>query len=66
MTPHLSANKVLKSLPDTQWSAHVNAINALQNGYFHISEVLISAARDINQPGETRNEALSLLKKWRN
>lgn len=63
MTSYLGANKVLKSLPDTRWSARANAINALQHGYFNVSEALTSIASDINQPGETRIKAQSPAKK---
>lgn len=63
LTEHLGVNKVLKPLSETRWSARANAINALQNGYLNISEALLSIASDINQPGDTRNEAQSLAKK---
>lgn len=63
MTECLGANKVLKSLSETRWSARADALNALQNGYNHISEALTSIARNTDQPGETRNEAQSLAKK---
>lgn len=63
LTEHLGVNRVLKSLSQTRWSAHANAINALQNGYLNISEALSFIASDINQPGDTRNEAQSLVKK---
>lgn len=63
MTNYLLANKILKSLSDTRQSTHVNAINGLQNAYFHISQGLITIATDINQPGETSKETQSLAKK---
>lgn len=66
LTEHLGVNKVLKPLSETRWSARANAINALQNGYLNISEALSSIASDINQPGDTRNEAQSLAKKMEN
>lgn len=62
LTEHLGVNRVLISISETRWSAHANTINTLRNGYLNMSEALSSIAIDISQPGDTRNEAQSLVK----
>jgi hypothetical protein len=52
----------LKRLSDTRWSAHWEAINALQRGYDHIRMALQSLNRDISQTVETRLVATGLEK----
>lgn len=53
----------MKSLSETRWSARADALNALQSGYNNVYEALTSIGYNNDQPGETRNEARSLLKK---
>ncbi|XP_070527386.1 52 kDa repressor of the inhibitor of the protein kinase-like [Cardiocondyla obscurior] len=63
LTECLSLNKVIKCLSETRWSARADAVSALHRSYKQILKTLISIANDTDQPGETRNEALSLTKK---
>jgi len=59
----LGEQKVLKSLSETRWSAHADAINALHNGYNHIFEALLLIAKNTDKSAETRNKAQSIRKK---
>lgn len=59
----LGEKTVLKSLSETRWSARADAISALHNGYNHIFEALLSIIRNVDQSGETRNEAQRIFKK---
>ncbi|XP_048512595.1 zinc finger MYM-type protein 1-like [Athalia rosae] len=63
LTECLGSNKVIKYLSETRWSARADAVSALHRGYKQILIALISIARDTDQAGETRNEALSLARK---
>ena len=52
-----SKSNVPKRLADTRWSAHVDATNALHNGYAFIRKALWTIADDTNQKAEARHEA---------
>ncbi|CAH2285606.1 zinc finger MYM-type 1-like, partial [Pelobates cultripes] len=50
----------LKRLADTRWSAHHDAVNALQKGYTTIKEVLANILTDENTKGEVCLQAKGL------
>lgn len=56
----LGSKKVLKSLSQSRWSAQADAVSALHEGWKQIIEPLMSIAKDLEQPRETRHEALTL------
>lgn len=59
----LGSKKVVKSLSETRWSARADAVSALHQGYHQIREALTFIADNNEEPRETRNDAISLLKK---
>ncbi|XP_046737115.1 uncharacterized protein LOC124405892 [Diprion similis] len=63
LTKCLGSNKVIKCLSETRRAARADAVGALHRSYKEILETLLLIARDTDQPGETRNEALSLTRK---
>lgn len=63
LTECLGSNKIIKCLSETRWSARADAVGALHQGYKQILKALILIARDTDQPAETKNEALSLVRK---
>jgi hypothetical protein len=58
--PHL---KVVKHLSKNRWSAHADAVTALNDGYEEIKKSLDALLNDINRSSETRLIAHSLRKK---
>jgi hypothetical protein len=57
--PHL---QVVKHLSKTRWSAHADAVTALNDGYEEIKKSLDALLNDINQSSETRLIEQSLRK----
>jgi hypothetical protein len=64
LVSHLGPNlKVVKHLSKTRWSAHADAVTALNDGYEEITKSLDALLNEINQSLETRLIAQSSRKK---
>ena len=51
----------LKRLSDTRWSAHHDAVDALQKGYKTIQQILVSMSESTTEKADTRLEAKGLV-----
>ena len=60
---NLEKKKVLKSLSDTRWSARIDAVSAVHDGYSDVLASLEEIINDSTQTNDTRLEARSLQEK---
>ena len=66
LTSSLRKGFVIKSLSDTRWSAHFDAVHALYGGFQKIKHALDSVSADNEHEVNTRQEAEGLSKKIEN
>ena len=63
LVKNLEKKKVLKSLSDTRWSARIDAVSAVHDGYSDVLASLEEIINDSTQTNDTRLEARSLQEK---
>lgn len=62
---HLKCNEKLtiKSSSQKRWSANADVTKALLQNYTHILSILLKISQDKNENGNTRFDAINILKK---